>query len=189
MILDNLLMFTGTSNGTSGGITSGANTDAPTTGTQTSTNVIDLHLVGLPVLASGQGARDMGIGDDPAMKILVQITTAFATGTSLAVALQGTTDNGSGAPNAGGWTTFYSSAAIAVASLTAGQRLLDMDMPRPPPGVPVPRFLRLQYTSSGSAFTAGSVEGTMVLDRHDQMYNASNNAVLGGYPPGIVIAN
>ena len=189
MILDNLLMFTGTSNGTVTAPASGPNTDAPTTGTQTSTNVIDLHLVGLPVLASGQGARDMGIGDDPALKILVQITVTFLTGTNMNVALQGTTDNGSGAPNSGGWTTYYVSPTIAVASLTAGQRLLDMDMPRPPPGVPVPRFLRLQYVTTGSAMTAGQVEGCIVLDRHDQMYNASNNAVLGGYPPGIVIAN
>ena len=188
MILDNLLMFTGSSNGTTGGITSGANTDAPTA-TAPSTNVIDLHLVGLPVLASGQGARDMGIGDDPALKILVQVTTAFAGGTSLAVALQGTTDNGSGAPNAGAWTTFYSSPAVVTASLTAGQRLLDMDMPRPPPGVPVPRFLRLNYTVAGTMSGGGSVEGTIVLDRMDAMYNASNNAVMGGYPPGIVINN
>ena len=42
MILDNLLTFTGTSNGATGGITSGAQTDAPTTGTQAASNIIDL---------------------------------------------------------------------------------------------------------------------------------------------------
>jgi hypothetical protein len=188
MILDNLLMFTGTSNGTTGGITSGAYTDSPTTGTQNSTNVIDLHLVGLPVLASGQGARDMGIGDDPALKLLIQVTTAFASGASLQIALQGTTDNGSGGINAGGWTNWWLSPAVAEASLVAGARLYDMDMPRPPAGVPVPRFLRLSYITGGT-HTAGSLEAAIVLDRHDQMYNASNNAILGGYPPGIVINN
>jgi len=186
MILDNLLMFTGTSNGATGTQANGPNTDLPTTGSQFSSNVVDLHILGIPVLANGQGARDMGIGDDPALKVLVQVTVTFAGGTSMAVALQGAPDNGSGAP--GTWYTFYSSAAIAVASLTQGQRLLDMDMPRPPPGNPVPRFLRLAYTGVGT-MTSGALEGTIVLDRHDQMYNASNNAILGGYPAGITVAN
>lgn len=186
MILDNLLMFTGTSNGTSGGITSGANTDSPTTGTQNSTNTIDLHLAGIPVLASGQGARDLGIGDDPALKLLVIVITTFTGGTSLQVGLAGATDNGSGAP--GAFTTWWTGATVAEASLTAGTRLYDMDMPRPPPGIAVPRFLRLSYVSAGT-HGAGSLEACIVLDRHDQMYNATANNVLGGYPPGIAIAN
>jgi hypothetical protein len=195
MILDNLLMFTGTSNGATGTQASGPNVDSPTTGTQVSANVVDLAILnGLPLgyttpFTFGP-SRDLGIGDDPAMKVLVLVTTAFVTGTSLAVALQGAPDSGNNVtPTPGSWYTFYTSPTVLTASLTIGQRLLDMDMPRPPPGNPVPRFLRLQYTSAGSAFTAGSVEGTIVLDRHDQMYNASNNAQLGGYPAGIIIAN
>jgi hypothetical protein len=47
-------------------------------GTQASTNIIDLHGTGLlPTLAANQGARDMGIGDDPALKLLVIVTTTF----------------------------------------------------------------------------------------------------------------
>jgi len=191
MILDNQLMFTGTSNGATAGITSGLYTDAPTTGTQNSSNIIDLHIAAAslwaPVLASGQGARDLGVGDDPALKMLIQVTTAFAAGTSLQVGLQGAPDNGSAAP--GAWTTWWLSPAVALASLTAGARLYDMDMPRPPAGVGVPRFLRLTYISAGTFTGGGSIEGTIVLDRHDQMYNATNNAILGGYPPGIVINN
>jgi hypothetical protein len=190
MILDNQLMFTGSSNGASAGVVAGLYTDAPTTGTQNSSNIIDLHIAaaGLwaPVLASGQGARDLGIGDDPALKMLIQVTTAFVGGTSLQIGLQGAPDNGSAAP--GAWTTWWLSPTVALASLTAGARLYDMDMPRPPAGVGVPRFLRLGYTSAGT-FTGGAIEGTIVLDRFDQMYNATNNAVLGGYPPGIVINN
>jgi hypothetical protein len=34
---------------------------------------IDLHTAGIPVLVNLQGARDMGIGDDPALKLLVQV--------------------------------------------------------------------------------------------------------------------
>ena len=191
MILDNLLMFTGTSNGATGTQANGLNTDLPTTGTQQSSNVIDLHILnGLPVSVTTPfafgGARDLGIGDDPALKILVQVTTAMGGGTNLNVSLQGAPDSGTATP--GTWYTFYTSPTVTTANLTQGQRLLDMDMPRPPPGNPVPRYLRLQYVATGT-YTSGGLEGTIVLDRHDQMYNASNNAQLGGYPAGIIIAN
>src|SRR5258705_11454766 len=87
MILDGLLQF------------SGPNGDSPTA-TGVSTNVIDLHMAGIPILAAGQGARGIGIGDDPALKLLVVVHTGFAGVTSLAVALQGAVDNGAGAPPA-----------------------------------------------------------------------------------------
>ena len=71
MIIDGALQFTGTA-GVAG------SPDTPTTGTQQSTNVIDLAV-----------ARDLGIGDDPALKLLIQILTTFTGGTSLDVQLQG----------------------------------------------------------------------------------------------------
>jgi|SRR6516162_3747377 len=175
MILDGLLQF------------SAAAGDSPTTGaTNASTNIIDLHMAGIPVLAANQGARDMGIGDDPALKLLVVVTTAFAGGTSLALALQGATDNGSGAPAA--FSTWWTGPAVALATLTAGARLYDMDMPRPPAGIAVPRFLQLNYGIVGT-MTGGTIKGFIVLDRHDLMYNATNNAIHGGYPPGVIINN
>jgi len=162
---------------------------AQATGNYVSTNIIDLHLVGIPVLASGQGARDIGIGDDPAMKILVQITTAFTSGggATLQVALQGAPDNGSGAP--GTFVTWWLSPAYALGVLTLGARLYDMDMPRPPAGVVEPRFLQFLYTIGGATTTAGTVSAFLVLDRHDQFYNALNNGILGGYIPGVVVTN
>jgi hypothetical protein len=33
------------------------------------------------------------------------------------------------------------------------------------------------------------VEACIVLDRHDQMYQGLNNAILGGYPAGVTVAN
>jgi hypothetical protein len=176
MILDGLLAFDpiGTSvipNGT----------------TQDSTNTIDLHMLGIPVLANNQGARDIGIGDDPALKLLVQVTTAYTTGgTSLSVTLEGATDNGSGAPAA--FSAWWASPAYAVATLTLGARLMDMDMPRPPAGIAVPRFLKLVYTSVG-ALVAGKLAAFIVLDRMDQMYQSTGNATMGGYPAGINVAN
>jgi hypothetical protein len=173
MILDGLLQFTG------------ATGDAPTA-TGVSTNIIDLHAAGIPVLASGQGARDIGIGDDPAMKMLVLVTTAFTGLTSLQVSLQGAPDNGAGAPAA--FVTWYSSPVVVLANLVVGNRLLDMDVPRPPPGQPIPRFLQLAYTIAGSG-TGGVLKAWIVLDRHDLVYNATSNFVHGGYPPGVVVNN
>ena len=98
MILDNLLTFTGTSNGATGGITAGAQTDLPTTGTQAASNILDLGGPALPGSANGGGARDLGIGDNPALKLSALVTTAITGGTSLQLQLQGAPDNGSGAP-------------------------------------------------------------------------------------------
>jgi hypothetical protein len=179
MILDGLLQF------------SSADNLAIAVGTQASSNVIDLHIAspGIPTLANLQGARDIGIGDDPALKLLVQVGTAFTSGGAgtLAVALQGATDNGSGAPNA--FSTWYTSPTYALATLVAGARLLDMDMPRPPAGIAIPRFLRLLYTVGGATMTAGTVNAYIVIDRHDQPYSSTGNATLGGYPAGINVAN
>jgi hypothetical protein len=179
MILDALLQF------------DAANNLAQVAGTYNSTNVLDLHIIngGLPVLANLQGARDIGIGDDPALKLLVLVTTTFTSGGAgtLQVNFQGATDNGSGAPAT--FSTYYSTPAYALATLVAGARLMDMDVPRPPAGVAVPRFLRLTYVVGTATMTAGIVESLIVLDRHDQMYQSTSNAVLGGYPAGITVAN
>ena len=147
MILDAFLLFTGSATATGIAVT-GTNYDLPTTGTQNSTNVIDLHMAGIPVLANLSGARDIGIGDAPALKLLIQVTTTIASGTTLQVVLQGATDNGSGAPNA--YSNWWASPVYAEATLVQGTRLYDMDMPRPPAGIAVPRFLRLGYVSTGT---------------------------------------
>ena len=177
MILDNLLSF-------------GVNQNlAQVVGNYNSLNSLDLHMAGIPVLSNNQGARDLGIGDDPALKLLVQVSTTFTSGGAgtLQINLQGATDNGAGAANA--FSTWWASPAYALATLVQGARLMDMDMPRPPDGVQVPRFLRMSYVIGGATMTAGAVLAMIVLDRVDQMYQGTSNAILGGYPPGIVIAN
>src|SRR6266403_1722639 len=178
MILDSLLMF------------DNAVSLAIAAGTQVSTNVIDLGISsGIPSSANGGGARDIGIGDDPAMKLLVQVTTTFTSGGAgtLSVTLQGAIDNGAGA--AAAFSSWWASPAYALATLNAGSRLLDMDMPRPPDGIAIPRFLRLLYTVGAATMTAGNVSAYLVLDRDDQIYQSTDNSVMGGYPAGINVAN
>src|SRR5258708_16124189 len=111
-------------------------------GTQASTNVIDLGVTsGIPSSASGGGARDIGIGDDPAMKLLVQVTTTFTSGGAgtLQIALQGAVDNGSGAPAA--FSTWWTSPAYALPTLNARSPLYHMHIPPPPPAIPTPPSL------------------------------------------------
>jgi hypothetical protein len=178
MILDALLQF------------SAAQNLAQAVGTYPSTNEIDLGITsGIPSSAQGGGARDIGIGDKPAMKLLVQVGTTFTSGGAgtLAVALQGAVDNGAGAPAA--YSTWWSSPVYALATLNAGSRLYDMDMPRPPDGIAIPRFLRLLYTIAGATMTAGTVNSYLVLDRDDQPYAGTDNSVMGGYPAGITVNN
>lgn len=184
MILDNLLTFTGTSNGATGGITAGAQTDLPTTGTQAASNIIDLGVSGLPTSANGGGARDIGVGDDPALKLSAIVVTAITGGTSLQLQLQGAPDNGSGAP--GSYTTMWTSAAIAEASLVAGAQLANIDVPRVVYGQVPPRFLKLNFISVGT-HSAGAIECNIVLDRDDQIMGTTG--AYSGYPAGITVAN
>jgi len=198
MILDGQLLFTGGSTPPGSGVAYADNVLA--TGAS-STNVIDLAIVNTAAWAppsqtspSTQPFRDLGIGDDPAMKILVQaIGTGWAPGTAtLTVALQGAPDNGSGGQ--GSYTTMVTMPAAVLGSTintNGGARLMDMDVPRPPAGMSIPRFLKLLYTVASGPFTGTTnyLLGTIVLDRADQIYNATNNVIWGGYAPGITVAN
>ncbi len=155
-------------------------------GTQASTNVIDLGVnSGIPSSANGGGARDIGIGDKPAMKILCQVDTAFAsagsTGT-ISAAIQGAPDNASGVP--GSYTTMVTGPLYTIPII--GTQLLNIDMPRPKDGF-VPRFLRMLYTIATQTMTAGTVNAHLVIDREDQISQAAG--YLGAYRAGINVAN
>jgi hypothetical protein len=194
MIRDTLWQFAGSSHGATGGIVTGATfptSDSPTTGTQYSSNVIDIGLSGLQNSVAGGGARDLGVGDDPALKVQFIVTQTFLSGTSLQLAIQGAPDNGSGAP--GAYTTMWQSQAILEANLVAATaanppffQLGNIDFPRVAPGQPLPRFLRVQYTTVGT-HTAGALTAEVVLDRDDQII--SSTGYQSGYPAGITIAN
>lgn len=136
------------------------------TATAASTNQIDLSVY-----------RDLGVGDDPALKVLAQVITAFvsAGGATLQIQFQGSRDNVT-------YTTMAESRAYAVADLTAGIHLLPIDVPRIGGAAQsMPRYYRLNYVVGTSTFSAGTLTAGLVLDRQD------SNVQLGGYPAGVVI--
>jgi hypothetical protein len=185
MIIDNFQVLSGTSNGATGGITASAQGDSPTTGTQVTSNVIDYGVTtGIPNSAGGGGARDMGIGDDPSLKVVALVTTAFTVGTSLQLLIAGAPDNGSGAP--GSYTTLWTSPVIAEANLIAGARIGNVDFPRAIPGVGPARFIRGSYVSVGTHST-GVIEFFIGLDEFEQVLGSGG--AISGYPAGINIAN
>jgi hypothetical protein len=184
MILDALLTFTGTGNGATGAPASTQWTDAPTTGTQIASTIVDLGVTSaIPSSANGGGARDIAIGDEPALKLSVMCTVAFTVGTSLQIELDGAPDNGSGAP--GSYTTMWQSQAIAEANLVVGQ-LCNIDLPRIVPGQVLPRYLRLRYITVGTHST-GQVEAQIVIDEINQIVGTTG--ALSGYPAGVTVAN
>jgi hypothetical protein len=190
MIIDGSLLFTGTSNGATGGITSTANQDsvAQVAGTYVCSNIVDLGVIsGVPTSASGGGARDLGIGDDPMPKLLIVVPVALTSGGSatVQVELDGAPDSGTGTP--GSYTIMWQSQAIGYATLTAGAQIANIDLPRPVPGQPLPRFLRLRFIVATATVTAGTIEAAIVIDRFDQP--TGTTGALSGMPAGIYIAN
>lgn len=185
MILDGLLTFTGTGNGSTAGITAGQWTDLPTTGTQDASTVIDLGLVGIPSFANGGGARDLGIGDDPSMKLYARVVTAVTGGTNITLELQGAPDNGSGAE--GSYTVMWKSPAVVLeAALIAGCELANVDIPRAIFEQVLPRFLKLTFVSVGT-HSAGAIQAGIVIDRDDQIISSAGK--YSGYPAGVTVAN
>lgn len=107
-------------------------------------------------------ARDLGIGDSPAVQVIASVNTAFTTTNSgtLQVQFQGSTDSST-------WTTYAETPAIAQSALTAGRQLAGFDVPRPGPGVALPRYYRLNYVVGTGTFTAGKVDAWLGIGRSD----------------------
>ncbi len=115
------------------------------TASAASTNVIDLLAAGIPYGDNAALARDQGLFNIP---LLIQVVTAFATLTSLKVAVQ--TDDNSSFSSA---TTVLETEAIAAASLVAGYQFNIDKIPLKTSE----RYVRLYFTVAGSDATAGAI--------------------------------
>ena len=116
------------------------------TASAASTNVIDLGDTGRVIGETADLSQDAGAGRKIPLRI--QVTTAFATLTSLKVAVQTDDDSAFGSP-----TTVLETEAIPVASLVAGY-VFNIDE------IPLKtneRYVRLYYTVAGSNATAGKI--------------------------------
>jgi hypothetical protein len=161
-------------------------------------NLWSPHVVNATPPGTG-GARDLGIGDDPALKLFC-IVTANVTpvGGTVGIILQGAPDNtpvlGDGVtpvipPVAGTFYNMYTSPVLTAP--VAGTYIGLIDLPRPPANQPPPRFLQLIY-NCGGAVAAGTLKAGIVLDRFDQItgnFTSPSTGALGGYPPGLVVPN
>jgi len=126
-------------------------------------------------------ARDLGIGDDPALKVLCIVTTAFTASstTGLNIQFQGSSDSTT-------WTTYVETGAItSTANLIVGNKIFAIDWPHRLVAAALPRYVRLNYSIGAASsvstytFTQGALFSAIVLDRDDPVL----------YPPGVVVNN
>jgi hypothetical protein len=131
--------------------------DQAVTVTAASSNVIDL---GAPETVKGAPYplnRDIGRGVP--IPLLVQVTVAFATLTSLKVGIESSDTEAFG----GQVDTVLESPAIPVAKLLAGYQFPINFIPK---GVKH-RYVRLKYTVAGSTATAGQVTAGITAGNQD----------------------
>lgn len=124
--------------------------DQAITASAASTNIIDLGASGTPYDGAAALSRDIGKSEVP---LLIQVTEAFDNLTTLKIAVE--TDDNSGFSSA----TEVLSATIALADLTAGKQVPFRFVPQ---GVNE-RYVRIYYTVTGTAPTAGKVTAAITM--------------------------
>lgn len=123
---------------------------AVTTGTQLSTNSYDMGV-----------ARDIGRGNQ--LRVYANVTTAFASGTSLQVNVVESVNS-----DLSSATVISTGTAVVEASLTAGKVLVDLPLP-----TTSKRYVGLQFVTVGT-HTAGAVTGGIVMSTDSATYFAAN---------------
>ncbi|ECO5283710.1 hypothetical protein QL374_004904 [Salmonella enterica] len=130
MILDKLLMFSEAQ---------------AVTASAASTDVIDLGPI-------DDTRRDIGIGYPLEFWVMVNTTATADGAATVNVQLQTSHDNST-------WTTIYDSGALALAKLTAGNRVASAKVPSG-----VLRYLRVNYSVVTGPLTAGAFTSGINLD-------------------------
>jgi len=120
------------------------------TASAASTNIIDTQATGTPIHAQAALKKDLGKGTP--ISISIRVTEDFATLTSLLIALE--VDDNAGFSSA----KVVVSESIAVAALLVGTDIVFQYIPK---GTDE-RFLRLNYTVTGSNATTGKINAGIV---------------------------
>lgn len=133
--------------------------DQAITATALSTNVIDLGVSDTPY--GGKAALNHDIAKGAPIPILVQVTTAFATLTSLTI----TVETGAVAGTLG---TVLATETILVADLVAGKQMRMQVLPNGATG----RYLGVRYTVTGSNATAGAITAGITMGNQTNVTGA-----------------
>ncbi len=132
--------------------------DQAITATARSTNVIDLGVSDTPY--GGKAALNHDIGKGAPISVLVQVTEAFATLTSLDVTLE------TGAADTLG--TVLATENILLAALVAGKKTNLQMLPNGVTG----RYLGVRYTVNGSNATAGKITAGITMGNQTNITGA-----------------
>lgn len=125
------------------------------TGTTASTNVIDLGATGTVIGSASPMVREIGFGTDAEMAVTV--TQSFNNLTSMSISLQVDDNAAFTSP-----TTVFTSPAYTLAQLATGAKYLLPD--RLMAGTNE-RYVRLNYTVTGTAPTTGRITAGVVAAR------------------------
>lgn len=120
------------------------------TATAASTNVIDLGALGVTPYNAAQLKHFVGLKKIP---LLIQVVTAFATLTSLKIAIESDDNSGFSSPKE------VIAQTVLVADLVAGFKPSFRQLP-----VIKERYIRVKYTVNGSDATAGAITAGLVAD-------------------------
>ena len=117
------------------------------TGSAVSTNVVDAFVNG------GLNANERALANGEPLRLLVQVTEDFDNLTSLAIAVQTDDNEGFSSP------TELATSSVVLADLVAGKRVPIAFMPEGNQ-----RYVRLNYTVTGSNPAAGKITAGFVCD-------------------------
>lgn len=125
--------------------------DQAVTATAISTNVIDLGVAGTPYGAAAALNQDVGKGAP--IPILVQVTTAFNTLTSLTVTVETSANSDLSS------STVLATESILLADLVAGKQMFNQVVPN---GADQ-RYLGVRYTVVGTPPTLGNITAGITM--------------------------
>jgi hypothetical protein len=127
------------------------------TATAASTNIIDIGAAGTAFGAAAALSRDIGKADE--IPLYVSVTEAFNNLTSLKISFQSDDSSGFGTAN-----NTVAERTYVLAELTLGARLpFPAEIPEGSAG----RYLRLNYTVTGTAPTTGKIFASVVAARQN----------------------
>ncbi len=134
--------------------------DQVITATAISTNVVDLGLPGTP--HGGVAPLNQDVGKGNMIPILVQVTEAFNTLTSLTITIESSAAAGLTSP------VVLATETIALADLVVGKQMFNQVIPN---GADL-QFLGIRYTVTGTPPTLGKIQAGITMGNQTNITGA-----------------